>query len=72
MAYKITSVSGVEMGDYAGESPEAALDALARDAGYDNHAAQCEVTGADPSDWTTSARAFDRGTVALFVQLIEG
>ena len=34
MSFQISSSAGVDMGTYEGETPEAALDAMARDAGY--------------------------------------
>lgn len=42
--WKITQTkSGVEMGVYEGETKRDALDAMARDAGYDDHADACNI-----------------------------
>ena len=40
-------VSGVELGVYEGETREAALDAMARDAGYRDYAEACEVSAGE-------------------------
>ena len=44
--YEITNpTSGVNLGTYQGETPEEALDAMARDAGYADAAEAAEVAG---------------------------
>lgn len=65
--FKIESSAGVEMGTWVAESPEAALDALARGAGYADHEAACKATGQDPADWTSSVSRFQSGGVGLLV-----
>lgn len=44
------SKSGADLGVYEGETVTAALDAMARDAGYADYDACCEATGADEDD----------------------
>ena len=65
--WKISS-QNITLGIYEAATAQDALDAMARDAGYASHAASCAVTGADPSDWTASRRAFNGGTIALLVE----
>ena len=43
-------VSGVVLGEYEGITPAAALDAMAREAGYQDHADALAVIGGDSSD----------------------
>ena len=43
--YQITSSAGVDMGIYEATSPEDALDAMARDAGYQSQADAAEQVG---------------------------
>jgi hypothetical protein len=42
--WQITNTrSGIVFGEYEGDTPEAALEALAQDAGYSDYAEMCEV-----------------------------
>jgi hypothetical protein len=51
MYYTITNTrSGITLGTYAGASPEAALDALAVDAGYQDYADMDEQVPAQPGE----------------------
>lgn len=49
--YQISNtVSGAVLGEYEAEDEQGALDALARDAGYESHAAACEVVPTKPGE----------------------
>jgi len=39
----VNTISGQDLGDYGGENAEEALDTMARDAGFRNHAAACQA-----------------------------
>ena len=70
-SFQITSSAGVDLGTYPGAEPIDALNALARDAGYADHVAACEKTGAHPADWTDTPSTFRRMPVALLVAEVD-
>lgn len=66
--FRITSQQAGVLGVYEAESPETALDALARDAGYTSHAASMSDAIGEADDWTTSPAAFAGGSIGLLVE----
>lgn len=50
--YRITNTeTGAQLGEYSGANPDGALDALARDAGYDDYANWLDhAPNLDPND----------------------
>lgn len=69
-SYTIRSLRMI-LGTYEGATAQDALDAMACDAGYADHTAQCDVTGDDEDDWTESFAAFVRGTGKLLVESVQ-
>ena len=64
--YQITNSDGLEW-TFDGDTPQEALEALARDRGYETYAERCADIGDSPSDWTTDAEDFDRYNFAMLV-----
>ena len=67
--YQITSFAGIDLGTFEATSPRAALNMLAIEAGYADHASVNPSGSTDPRhlDWTSSPAAFRRGDYALLV-----
>lgn len=69
--YRIQSDAGVDLGTYAGENAQGALDAMAVDAGYRDHRDACDATGMDSTDWTSNPYKFRMGRYSLLVTEVE-
>lgn len=67
--YQISSQGGT-VSIHAAETPDSALDAMARAAGYDDHMDACDVTGEEADDWTTDEHDFRKGRIAFLVEEI--
>lgn len=50
----VAKSSGARLGVYSGESPESALNSMARDAGYRDYKDACEVSGEDPDGYSVN------------------
>ncbi len=70
--HKITSgFSGCVVGEYGGDTPDAALDARAAEEGFKDHAEMCSAVGADATSWTVDPALFAQGGVLFLVERTE-
>ena len=70
--YKITDRHGANHGTHPGDSPEAALDTMARDEGYRSWTYLCEMYGEDWSAWTADPLEFRQDlNKRILVRIVE-
>ncbi len=67
MNFRIQSSQGIDFGTFEATDARAALDVMARDAGYASHVDACETTGEDATSWTSNRYEFLGGTTGLLV-----
>lgn len=68
--YQIGNKQGADLGIYEGDTPDAALDAMARDAGYADYRDACSITLTDATDDELDAEV-ERCRAQMYVVPVE-